>query len=99
MPPAAVISRLPSKRGRDDGRDRDPLRAAIARRAEAADAITRHRDAISRARQLVTAAERKAERSARAISEAKSEHARLMADAIVSGDDDVAGGTGIVRAA
>jgi hypothetical protein len=77
---------------------RDALRAAIARRAEAAEAITRHRDAVERSRQLVTAAQRKADRAARAISGAKSEHVRLMADAIISGDDDVAGG-GIVRAA
>jgi hypothetical protein len=95
--PLTLVSRMIPKRGGDDG-SRDGLRAAIEAREKAADAVVKHRGAISRARQLVTAAAKKADRAAGAISEAKSEAARVMADAIVSGDDDVAERTGVIRA-
>jgi hypothetical protein len=90
----AAVARL--KRGGDDGRD--GLRVAIARRAEAADAVQDHKAALDRARSIIASREKALERATRAIAEAKGEQARVMADALVSGDDDAADGTGIVLA-
>jgi hypothetical protein len=62
--------------------------------------VERHKGAVERARQLVTAAEKKAQRASRGVAESKMAHAHPVADAISAGvDDDGAGGAGIVRAA
>ena len=87
----------------DDGGPRDRLREAIAARAAAAERVEKHRGAISRARQLVRAAERKAEIAGTGIGQAKSEAARLAAAAAEAGDDEIANeitnGGGVLRAA
>jgi hypothetical protein len=91
-----AVSRLPSKRGRDDGRD--ALRAAIARRAEAAAAVQDHKAALVRARGIIATCEKAVERAGRGIGEARSIHADLLAKTIVSGDDDLDGGAAVVKA-
>jgi hypothetical protein len=56
-----------------------------------------HKAALDRARSIIASREKAVDRATRAIAEAKGEQARVMADALVSGDDDV-DGTGIVIA-
>jgi hypothetical protein len=57
-----------------------------------------HKAALDRARSIIATREKALDRATRAIAEAKGEQARVMADALVSGDDDAADGTGIVMA-
>ena len=99
--PASVtsISNPSPRRGGSGGNERAALEAAIRERARAADAVQAHRSAIARARSLVSLAERRLEKAARGIEEAKQENGRLMAEAIAAGDDDANGGAAIVRAA
>ena len=89
----AAVRRVP--RSRDDGRE--ALRRALAAKEDAVRAVQDHKAALDRARSIIASREKAVERATRAISESKEERARLMADAIVSGDDDV-DGTGIVMA-
>jgi hypothetical protein len=44
--------------------------------------VERHKGAVERARQLVTAAEKKAQRASRGVAESKMAHAHPVADAI-----------------
>jgi len=92
---ASILPISKSSRGGHD--DRDALRQAIELRKRAAKAAADHRTAIDRARDLVVAAERRAERAARGVEEAKAESTRLAVEAIRTGSDDT--GAGIVRAA
>ena len=73
---AAVRSIPPSRRANasGDGSERAALRAAIAAREKAA-AVVKHRGAISRAREIVASAERKADRAGKGVREAKTVHA------------------------
>ena len=83
----------------DDGGPRDVLREAIAARKAAAGAIEKHKGAISRARQLLRGAERKAEAAASGVGRAKAEAAKLAAAAAQTDDGDLSGGAGVLRSA
>jgi hypothetical protein len=93
------MSILPMKSAQHRGGhdDRAALREAIQAQKRTAQAAADHRAAISRARDLVTKAERGAERAARGVEEAKAESTRLAVEAIRTGREDT--GAGIVRAA
>jgi hypothetical protein len=96
---SATVARMPTQRHGGGNDDRYQLRAAIQSRQHAQAAVEKHKDAIAKARHLVTRADRAAEKAAAGVIQAKDEQARLMVESIRAGDDEVAGGTAILRAA
>jgi hypothetical protein len=93
---ASIVAHREQRGG--GGRERDALREALAVRAAAKLDAACHRTAVDRARDLVSAAERKVARAAKGVEEAKAESTRLAVEAVSLGRDDVSG-AGIVRAA
>jgi hypothetical protein len=96
------MSILPMKtpqRGGGQG-DRTALKRAITARQKAAEAVVKHRDAITRLRGALASADKKAEKAREGIAAANAMRAELIADDAVSGGGgDIPSASGVARAA